>query len=282
MSPPPRQMVREVARGTLLAEAERTRAAAEARQTSMHMPPGWDGGKGQEGGPPGMGLPSPLFHQPGGDTINRLLNPAFEIFEELYQVLPEESWYDPTVSPTTPIQFELGAFQVPPGMHLWIFDYEFTPFRLSGVDAGDIVPVEDQRLTTVLGFDLTISSRRTSHLLYQLDPVKVQLARQAFQQQPNYANIRPAANPGSFDRAQAQSFAAAASPSTSLLPSRRKRQGAESGPFTIIARENERVALSCVIFRTVPFPLGSIQGRHAGYLVASNVSEAILMRMRPR
>lgn len=277
MSPPPREMVRAVAQGTLRAEMESRRAEARAEQTSMHMPPGWDGGKGQEAGPPGMGLPTHLVHQPGGDTLNRLLVPGFEVFEEMYQVLPEESWYDPTVSPSQPIQFELGAFQVPAGMHLWVFDYTFTPFRLSGVDAGDIVPVEDQRLTTVLGFDLTISGRRTSHLLYQLDPVKVQL-----QQQPNYANIRPAANPGAFDRAQAQSFASAASPATSLLPSRHKRQGAESGPFTIIARENERVALSCVIFRTVPFPLGSIQGRHAGYLVASNVSESILNRMRPR
>ena len=97
---------------------------------------------GQQAGIPGQGPPPVLIHQPGANVLLDLQSEAFETFEEYYQVLPDESWFDPNVSAQRPVQFTVGAFQVPPGMNYWMFNYNFTPFRLSGQDPGDLVHPE--------------------------------------------------------------------------------------------------------------------------------------------
>lgn len=232
---------------------------------------------GQEAGVPGMGRAPALQHQPGGRVVQDLLHPSFSIFEQLYRVLPEEGWFSPLVSPTTPVQFQLGAFEVPRNQALWLTDYEFSVYRPSGVDPGDFVQAAQGRFSNVLGFDITISGQRDANLSYQLDPVPVVLQRQEFE-----APIGNPRSPAAFNRAAANSFASTAGPGTSLLPVRRQTQGPEGGPFTFVVGEGSQVALNCVIFNTVPSPLSAIQGRHAGYLLHQNVSEALLNRIRPR
>lgn len=249
-------------------------------------------GDGQEDGPPGTGREPLLIHEPGGDLLRRLQSPNFTVWEQMYRALPEQGWFSPAVNPSAPIQFELGAWAVPQGYHLWVCDYEFSVFRLSGLDAGDVVQAEDGRFSGVMGFDITLNNARTSSLLYQLDPVPVQRTRQQFERPLQAQALKlsadaglgtsSGANPAAFQRAAFTSFASTAGPGNSLLPVRLRRQGAPSMPFTLIAKESVRVALSCVIFKRVLSPLAFIQGDVSGFMIQTNMSEALINRMRPR
>lgn len=234
------------------------------------------GTAGQSAAPPGFAPQPTLIHEPGGDVVRELVHPAFTIFDQMYRVLPEGTWFDPSVSPQKPVQFELGAFTVPPGTNLWLFDYEFTVFRQSGIDPADIVPAEEGRFSGVLGFDLNFSGRRMTNLMYQLDPVAVQISRPTFQ--PAVGQRAVAAQ---FNVAASQNFASNASPGLSLLPVTSRRQGARDAPFTLVAGEGDRVSLNAVIFRPVPSPIVTIQGRSAGFLLHTNVSQALMNRLRP-
>lgn len=237
---------------------------------------------GQEAGVPGMGVSPILSHQPGGRVIDQLLHPAFDIMERLYRVLPEEGWFSPAVSPSRPIQFQLGSFEVPKNQALWLFDYQFNVYRPSGVDPGDWVQAAQGRYSNVMGFDVTVSGSRESNLSYQLDPAPVGLGRQSFETPVTAPGGRGVATAAAFDRARVNSFASTAGAGTSLLPVRRQTQGPAGGPFTFVVGEGAQVALSCVIFNTVTSPIACIQGRQAGYLIHQNLSKSLLNRVRPR
>lgn len=245
--------------------------------------PNWLKQAGQSAGPPGTGPEPPLFHEPGGNVVSDLVHPAFEIYEELYRALPEESWFDPNVSPSKPIQFELGAFTVPPGQQLWLFDYEFAVFRQSGVDAADILPAEEGRFSGVLGFDINFSGRRMSHLLFQLDPVPVVFSRPTYEPPTQSVPfLLDVAKPSQFVKSAAQSFAANSGQGLSLLPVTSRRYGPRDAPWTLIIPEGTRVSLNCVIFKPIPSPVTAIQGSSSGYLIHTQVSTSLINRVRPR
>ncbi len=230
----------------------------------------------------GQGAPPPVLNLAGGEVLTKFQNPAFTTFDQEYRVLPDESWYDPNVSPTRPLQFEIGSFQVPNGQALWIMDYEFTPYRMSGFDPGDMVPAEDGRFASIMGFDYLVTNKRTKQILFQLDPNAITLARTAYQQVQNNQPTQRA-SPDAFNKAASNSFAAASSQGLSLLPTiHRGRQGVLKAPFTIVIRENDRAALNCVIWRTIPTPLGALSGRHMGFLVQTQLSDALINNLRPR
>lgn len=236
-----------------------------------------DQGKGQSAGPPGFGPEPMLVHEPGGTLVSDLVHPGFQTVEQLYRTLPEQGWFDPSVSPSKIVQFQLGSYQVPKGQAYWLTDYSFQINRFSGLDPGDTVPMEEGRLSAVLGFDINVNGRRMANLLYQLDPVAVQTQLAQFAPPPTRR-----ANNQQFDTAAAQSFAAGTGIGTSLLPVRRQRFGPAQGPFTIIAGEGVQVSLNVVIFRPVPTPIAFIEGRHAGFGMAVNSAASIINRVRPR
>lgn len=232
-------------------------------------------------GPPGSMPAPPHVHLSGGKVLQDVKHPIFRTVEELYRVLPEEGFFDLELSPSRPFKFPLGAFRVPKNQQLWMTDYSFAVLRLSGVDASDFVYAEAGRFSGVMGFDVTINDRRLSELRYQLDPQPLSLTREQFQR-PKEAPPGPdVAPPDVFNRAAAQSFASAAGVGSSLLPVRPFVQGPREGPFTWIADENDYVALSCVIFRPLRSPIAAVEGRMAGFLLHTNLSEALLRRMRP-
>lgn len=235
--------------------------------------------EGQQAGPPGIGEAPALVHRPGGDIIAQTQHPAFTTFERLRRKLPEEGWFDPDLGPEAPVQFQIESFTVPDGMNLWLFDYEFSAYRPSGVDPGDFIKAEAGRFSNQLGFDINISGKRDGNLSYQLDPDAVTLGRPVFE---NPTGTFSSDTTTKFNSSRANSFAAATNAGTSLLPVRRAVQGAEGHPFTFVVGEGGKVALNCVIFNTVSSPLSCVEGRMAGYLIHTQVSTALLNRVRPR
>lgn len=234
---------------------------------------------GQEIGVPGQGSTVIDVHEPGGDLLKQLLHPSVTVFDQIYRIQPEEGWFNSSVSPSSPVQFEIGSFRVPGGLQLWMQNYDFAIYRQSGADAGDSVRCEDDRFSGSFGFDLTVNGTRPASLLIQLDPVPSSVARGSFGSPSGGSESGFAGS--SF--IQASSAGSTSSQGQSLLPPRRARMGAPApNPFTIVVKENQNITLTCVILRPVRSPLAFVQGELQGYLMQTNASEALLNRMRPR
>lgn len=259
-------------------------ARGEADQRQEHLQSEFFG---PQAGVPGMGEAPMLYHEPGASVLaNKLLHPAFQVMEREYRSLPEDGWFSPDVNPKRPIEFQLGAFEVPRNQNLWLTDYQFQVFRPSGVDPGDFLVAAPGRFSNQMGFDISVRGKRQSNISYQLDPQPVFEGRPEFQPKtaPTGGFFGPP-SPGAndrFDNATARTFASTASPGTSLLPRRPNVQGPRGGPFTFVVGEGSFVSLNVVIFNSITSPIAAIGGRMAGYLLHVNLSSALLARVRPR
>jgi hypothetical protein len=214
----------------------------------------------------------------GGDLFSLTLHPSVIPFEQLYRRLPEEGMFDPSVSPTNPFVFELGAYRVPERMTLGLYDLRPDIYRLSGVDPGDFVPVEARRFGSIMGFQLTVDQRQAGNTVFQLDPIAIQRTSQQAFQPPIGPDIQPVA---AFNIAAANSFAGVAGAGTGLLPQRPTRYGALDLPFTLFARSGQTVQVRCVIFRPLPSPIAFIEYDIAGVLLPELWTDAMLRCVEP-
>ena len=219
------------------------------------------------------------FVEAGGNLTSQILHPSITPFEQLYRRLPEEGMFASTVTPSNPFVFELGAFVVPPKQTLLLFDMRPDIYRFSGVDAGDYVPVEARRFSSIMGFDLTVNQKRTGEVSFQIDPVAIQTStQQAFN---NNNQVHPEANAGQFAIGEANKFASPAGAGTALLPQRPERYGALDIPFTIVAQASQTLQVRCVIFRPIPTPIAFIEYDIAGILVPQYWFEEIKEAIKP-
>lgn len=240
---------------------------------------------GQQAGVPGMGPEPTLWHEPVGAALAELLHPAFNIQEREFRVLPEQGWFSPGVNPRNPIEFQFGAVEVPKNQVLWLLDYQFQVFRPSGIDPGDFVVAAPGRFSNQIGFDINVRGRRTSNLSYQLDPQPVPQGRPEFERPTGGGGGAVGIGPGAsdpFTASAARSFASTASPGTSLLPRRPNVMGPRGAPFTIVVGQEASVSLNGVIFNSLTAPIAAISARAAGWLLHTNLSSALLARVRPR
>lgn len=228
--------------------------------------------------------------QLAGGALNTLLvHPEVTPFERLYRRMPEEGMFSPSVSPSRPFTFELGAFQVPDTFCLLVIDLRADIYRFSGVDPGDTVPVEARRFSSILGFLPTVDQRQLANLVYQLDPVPIQTFQQAFtppigsagELPPAIANAIGLQNNSRFNLAAATSFATAAGAGDSLQPQRPRRYGALGIPFTLIVRPNQTFQVRCVVFRPVPSPIAFIEYDIAGMLMPETWLNTMMECMKP-
>lgn len=218
-------------------------------------------------------------HEPGGLVVAGLVNPDMQILKRGWRVLPEESFFSALVTPQRPLQFELGSFQVPKATDLWLFDYETSVYRFSGLDPADWIKAEVGRFSGVMGFDLTLNNnQRPGNIKFEIDPHNISGQKAMFSNVPTggFASI------AEFNQAAANSFASTASPGLALFPPSRDRLGPRNGPFCYIVPETTSVALSCVIFRPITSPIATIEGIIAGYLVDRAKSQQIQGETRPR
>src|SRR5690606_34718145 len=98
-------------------------------------------------------------------------HPSIIPFEQLYRRLPEEGMYSPTLSPSRPFSFEMGAYTVPSRQALLLYDLRPDIYRFSGIDPGDYVPLETRRFGSIMGFDITVDQRHVGQMSFELDPV---------------------------------------------------------------------------------------------------------------
>ena len=281
---PPRELPSLLVPRAVAMDALTRQSPAAASQQSA-----WPSGTGRA--PAGMvgelpqGVGPVAAHAAGGQVQQNAVHPEYKIVDQLFSVLPEEGWFNPNVSPSSPVQFEVGSYAVAPGQHFWMMDYEFQVWVQSGIDAGDSQPATSGRFSAVMGFDLTFSGRRLATLRYELDPHPVATTKTSVEQTgiTRFINADLAVRPSSdYNTAAYNQFAAATGAGLSLLPVTDRVMGARNQPFTLIAQEGDRVTLSCAIFHPVPAPITAISARVGGFQLGKAVSEAIIQRMRPR
>jgi hypothetical protein len=211
----------------------------------------------------------------GGFLNTLMVHPEVTPFEQLYRRQPEEGMFSDDVSPERPFSFELGAFRVPDTFVCLLFDLRPDIYRFSGVDAGDTVPVEARRFSSVLGFLPTIDGHQLANLLYQLDPLPIQTFQEAFTQPigsvsevpPALAQALGATNGARFNLSAATAFAAAAGAGDQLQPQRPVRYGALNVPFTLYVRPGSTFQVRCVLFNPLPSPIAFIEYDVAGMLI---------------
>ena len=225
----------------------------------------------------------------GGALNSLLVNPEVVPFEQLYRRLPEEGMFLDSVTPERPFTFELGSFRAPETVCLALFDLRPDIYRFSGVDAGDTVPVEARRFSSVLGFQVSVDQAQPGNILYQIDPVPIQTFQQAFttpigggaELSPAIAAALGAANGSRFNIAAASSFASAAGAGTSLLPQRPTRYGPQNAPFTLYVRPGQTVQIRCVIFNPIPSPIAFIEYDIAGFMMPDTYLRSLTECMKP-
>jgi hypothetical protein len=247
---------------------------------------------GPAAGVPGMGTDPVSVHQPGGDFINALLHPSLQPFEDFYQILADESWFNPNLRPSMPIKFDMGNFRVPRGMALVITEAEGGALRFSGIDPGAEVKVENWRFINQVGFEYLIDQTTTQRGTYQLQPQPVtNTAQPPFYQPAGQANSNTATFATEvrrtpdflFDDARSRQFGSPSSAGTNLKPFwDRPHPGSINIPWMILAREGQVVSVRCTIFRPIAIPVVSMTYRHSGVIMHAQTTDAILARVRPR
>lgn len=246
----------------------------------------------------------------GGFTTQLLAHPSFVPLEFVFRDLPNEAVF--SASSEQNFSFELGAIAVPSTMVLALCDFSFAVHRLQGMAAGDTIPLEPERLSTIMGYDLVVDEYRKGNLRFELDPVPISDEPEAYTPPLTAGTIAAGtgANPGgtgavnitdtlptipqfaassppqlptenAFNQAN---FVRSASPSgsgLSTLPQRRGRYGARDLPFTIFVQSNQRVSFRVVIFKPIPIPLAFFEVSAAGFFFPANVMADILACMTP-
>jgi hypothetical protein len=209
----------------------------------------------------------------GGALQTLLMDPNVLPFERLWRILPEEGMFHPNVSPERPFVVEIGAFKPANKMSLLVFDLRPDIYRLSGIDAGDYVPVESRRFNAVLGWDVTVDGRRAyTDMEFQLDPVAAPVAgASAFQPDPGSSDFF-----SSVDTLQVSRFGSTAGAGNALQPNRTHRPGSPSIPYTIYARPNQVVQVRLVVFRPIPSPIAFVEYSIQGIYVPNQTLNAIL------
>lgn len=203
--------------------------------------------------------------QPGGELMGYVPHESVTWFEQLYRVLPPNGMYNAT--PNKPVTVVLGSFKVPQSMVLVIIDYSFDIYRFSGASPSDFVPLETNRLSTQVGWDIKVDDKRPSNLRFQLVPAVQSQSQQAF----------PVTTPGvtpqsfQFDLVRASALQGPAGAALAMLPQRRHRSGLVRIANTYVAKSSSVLVTSCSIFNKVPIPIGFFEADVCGMLLPQNV-----------
>jgi hypothetical protein len=205
----------------------------------------------------------------GGQLSSYLIPESIVPFEAVFRRLPIDGIF--TATPSQQCEFEMGFVHVPETMGFVVLDTRFAIYRPSGSAAGDFVELEDNRLSTQVGWDIKANANRQGNYHYELNPLPpANASSPAYQSMPNLG-IPSASAPGS---ATDDDFAAARASSVqspsfglSLMPQRHFRQGLLHVPAPWILHSSEDFIMSCSVFRAIPIPVGFFEASVFGFLM---------------
>lgn len=237
----------------------------------------------------------------GGELLSRIVDPQFTVFEQLYRRYPNEAVYAAT--PERNARFTLGTFQVPTAMAFVMTDYRFDIYRQNGATPGDYVPIEERRLSTQVGYDVSVNAFRRDNINYQLDPSAITAANKArapgapfggsIDNGATFNGLQPApsgwpmsspprgSNAAQRARARQRAVTGPSGVGTATLPQRTEHVGARNLPYTMIVKETDVVSFDVVVWRPIPIPLAFFEVTCAGLLMPAQDLSSYLLGARP-
>lgn len=233
----------------------------------------------------------------GGQLSSYITPEAITPFEMLYRRLPVDGIF--TATPQNPTQFEMGSFRVPISMGLVILDYRFAIYRPSGSAAGDFVPLESNRLSTQIGWNIRTDANVQGNVRYELNPQPpantsyLPGSRTVHQTSGIPSTLFPSSLPAlnadqasalaSDDQFTAARFQQAQSAvgDLSVMPQRYHREGILHVPAPWLLHSNQLITLSCHVFRGVPIPIAFFEAELFGFLLPDNDLRALQTSLAP-
>jgi len=241
---------------------------ADPLRSMLEANPNMMGGGLPSAPAPGSGyrLSTVRAQTPGGELMSYVPSEGALWFEQMYRTLPPSGMYQAT--PNRPLTFVLGAFQVPKSMVLVVIDYSFDIYRFLGAAADDYIPVETNRLSTQVGWDINVGNSRPGNLKFNIIPKEQSQAQQSF---PSTANVGQPASQYLFDNVRASAQQNAVGPGLSLLPQRHRRDGNVPLSNTYVAKSTDVLTVSCSVLNRVPIPIAFFEADICGVLLPQNV-----------
>ncbi len=208
-------------------------------------------------------IPTVRAQAPGGAALTYVQSKALLWFERTYRTLPPEGMYGAT--PNKPVTFTLGSYKVPQDQVLVITDYAFDIYRFSGAAAGDFVPIETNRLSTQVGWDITISGNvRSGDMVFQIIPAPATQSNQEYA--PPAQNGAPA-QAWQFEIARQMQNQAAVPSASSLMPQRHHRPGLTKVANNYVVASSSTINVECSVIRNIPIPIGFFEANISGILM---------------
>lgn len=214
-------------------------------------------------------IPTARTLQPGGELLGYLQSQDLEYFERLYRVLPQPGMFSAT--PSKPVTFTMGAFRVPKSQVLVILDYSFDIYRFSGASPGDYIPVEPNRLSTQVMWDINVNGKRERlNTSYQVIPQQPTQSNQAFAT----ANVMAPPQAWQFASVRAAQQQAPGGYGLAGMPQRRHREGLVKVSNQYVARASETLEVGCSVINGIPFPVAFFEANVFGLLISQQVYDA--------
>jgi hypothetical protein len=207
--------------------------------------------------------PAPIQIIPPAAGLFDLLVPnAYTVFNRTTRRKGDASLYNLSLSPSRPYQFPLGTFELPKNMALFLTDIQVRAATFSGVGATDTVWVDEGNLTTQVGIDFEIGSRRPMDTKTEITPPPI-LPPSAFQTVAANATSNPSGG------------------GTALLPLAEGRPGTEDGPLSFLVQASDGLLqVRLYVFRPLSLPIAFFQLKLAGYQTNRATAEQVMVQLR--
>lgn len=207
-------------------------------------------------------------HAPGGEMLGYLQSEQILYFEQLYRKLPVDGLYNAT--PSKPVTIVMGSFRVPRSQVLVILDYNFDIYRFSGAFAGDYVPVENNRLSTQVGWDITVNANRQGAVQYQIIPGVPTQSQQPY----GPTAVGSTAQDWEFELVRSAELQGPAGPALSMMPQRHHRSGLVKASNNYVVRSTGDLIVTCSVINRIPTPIAFFEANVMGILMPQSVYDA--------
>lgn len=219
----------------------------------------------------------------GGQLASYMTSASLVPLERVWRRLPEEGIFEAT--PNSPCQFEMGNLVIPPTMGFVLLDYHFDIYRPSGSAVDEAVPLEENRLSTQIGWDIQSSSLRQGNTNYELTPLPPKNNSPAYQSNPN-AGLIPGgpASPATEDQftaARYQQSQSAIGDGLSVMPQRHHRQGLLHVSCPWILHSSQSLSFSVRVFRGPSTPIAFFEASCFGFLIPDQDLIAMELAIAP-
>lgn len=211
---------------------------------------------------------------PAGASLEELIRPyGYSTWQRINRRQGTPSLYNPSVSSANPVQFSMGAFEVPKTMGLFVTQIGFRAFTFSGIAAGDTVEVDPGNLTTSLAFDFRVGANRPFQAEDEIVPVIITADDQLSARASNSAGL--------YASASASGQAASSGAQRGLLPLDLMRPGSDVGPLSVyIVSQDGKFSVDCYVFEPLDLPVAFFELKISGYITGQSESEKLLQKLR--